>query len=145
MTGLEMRYFVLKPKGDDVHAIASRNAMRAYANYIHFSNPKLASDLEAWADRETAATIEGKITNEPCNCEQCYPLLQKETNLVRCGNCQGIIKTETNPIGPLSRDEIIQAIARETWNENVEPHIEYPEAKNPDLTDNTLLRNGLKE
>jgi hypothetical protein len=31
MNGLLMKYFVLKPAGDDRYAAASRKAMRAYA------------------------------------------------------------------------------------------------------------------
>ena len=52
MTGLQMKYFVLKPKGDDVYAIASRCAMRAYALYIEFEDPELAKALYAWATDE---------------------------------------------------------------------------------------------
>lgn len=53
MKGLIMKYFVLKPKGDDPYAIASRCAMWAYADAIIEENPKLAADLLAWWDSET--------------------------------------------------------------------------------------------
>ncbi len=52
MTGLEMKYFVLKPKGDDAYAIASREAMRTYAKAIDDENPVLAQELKMWVTRE---------------------------------------------------------------------------------------------
>ena len=52
--GLKMKYFVLKPRGSDVYAAASRKAMRAYANLIEPENPTLAMELREWADREQA-------------------------------------------------------------------------------------------
>lgn len=50
--GLEMKYFVLKPGGDDQYAIASRAAMKVYADTISSENPELAEDLLQWAERE---------------------------------------------------------------------------------------------
>ena len=52
MNGLEMKYFVLKPKGNDEYAKASRGAMRQYARLIEQVNPELANDLREWADKE---------------------------------------------------------------------------------------------
>jgi len=52
MPGLEMKYFVLKPKGDDIYAEASRSAMRIYASTIQVVNPGLAHDLMSWVSRE---------------------------------------------------------------------------------------------
>lgn len=52
MAGLELRYFVLKPKGSDDFAWASRMAMRTFAEYIKMSQPELAEDLITWADTE---------------------------------------------------------------------------------------------
>ncbi|GAI86312.1 unnamed protein product [marine sediment metagenome] len=52
MTGLKMKYFVLKPSGDDRYAVASRKAMRAYALHIQNENEELANDLREWADNE---------------------------------------------------------------------------------------------
>ena len=49
---LEMKYFVLKPRGNDDYATASREAMRAYAEVIEECNPSLAVDLRQWAHRE---------------------------------------------------------------------------------------------
>lgn len=51
--GLLMKYFVLKPKGFDNHAIASRRAMRAYANWmISHGQEEFGLELRAWADKE---------------------------------------------------------------------------------------------
>lgn len=55
MQGLQMKYFVLKPKGNDAYAEASRKAMRAYALGIDKVNPELAKELREWADKELAA------------------------------------------------------------------------------------------
>jgi hypothetical protein len=52
MTGLEMKYFVLKPKGKSQYAAASRAAMRRYAKVIASDNPGLAEELHSWAERE---------------------------------------------------------------------------------------------
>jgi len=49
---LTMKYFVLKPKGFDEYARASREAMRKYASVIGRTNPKLATELRAWAHEE---------------------------------------------------------------------------------------------
>lgn len=54
MAGLIMKYFVLKPKGTDAYAHASRTAMQTYADLIHFENPQLATALRRWAQREQA-------------------------------------------------------------------------------------------
>ena len=54
--GLEMKYFVLKPKGRGPYAIASREAMRTYAEEIKKENPKLARDLNKWAMQEIQNT-----------------------------------------------------------------------------------------
>jgi hypothetical protein len=56
MTGLMMKYFVLKPRGNDAHAKASRAAMRTYANHMLAENRTFALELRAWVDRETRAT-----------------------------------------------------------------------------------------
>lgn len=52
MSGLEMKYFVLKPKGNDAYARASRAAMRTYAKAIRPDNAELADALVKWARRE---------------------------------------------------------------------------------------------
>ena len=55
MTGLLLKYFVLKPAGSDAYAQASRAAMRMYASAISTYNPGLALELGEWVDREVAA------------------------------------------------------------------------------------------
>jgi hypothetical protein len=57
MTGLLMKYFVLKPEGADRYAAASRRAMRAYAEHIREENPELANQLRDWADTEQAKAL----------------------------------------------------------------------------------------
>lgn len=60
MAGLEMKYFVLKPRSktiEDRYADASRFAMRAYASVIEDINPKLAKSLIEWADKEDAREL----------------------------------------------------------------------------------------
>ena len=54
MPGLQMKYFVLKPKGDDPYARASRAAMHHYAKFIEQENPELAKELRDWAAIEGA-------------------------------------------------------------------------------------------
>jgi len=56
MSGLQMKYFVLKPSGNDKYAEASRKAMRAYAMTIQNENPELAEDLRKWSDKEMEKT-----------------------------------------------------------------------------------------
>ena len=53
MPGLEMKYFVLKPKAEDLkdpYARASRRALQAYAYNIELDNPELARQLTDWVD-----------------------------------------------------------------------------------------------
>jgi hypothetical protein len=54
MDGLLMKYFVLKPAGNDKYAAASRRAMHAYATFIREENPVLSDQLRDWAGREGA-------------------------------------------------------------------------------------------
>jgi len=57
VSGLEMKYFVIKPKGDfhDPYAKASRAAIKAYAEAILDENPQLYGDLEKWRIKEQGA------------------------------------------------------------------------------------------
>jgi len=57
MDGLILKYFVLKPKGNDIYAVASRRAMEAYAYCIENKNPQLAKDLRKWTQREMSNKI----------------------------------------------------------------------------------------
>lgn len=55
MGGMLMKYFVLRPAGDDWHATASREAMRVYAHYVQGANAKLSKDVTRWVNREEKA------------------------------------------------------------------------------------------
>ena len=52
MSELTMKYFVLKPKGSDEYAKASREAMLKYASIIQWSNPHMATELRDWVKKE---------------------------------------------------------------------------------------------
>lgn len=54
--GLQMKYFVLKPRSkykDDPYAHASRAAMAVYASWISKTNPQFAEDLLEWVTKES--------------------------------------------------------------------------------------------
>jgi len=58
--GLEMKYFILKPRSkwyDDPNARASRQAMRAYADSIDFCDAELSAELREWARQEDELSI----------------------------------------------------------------------------------------
>lgn len=57
MVGLIMKYFVLKPKGTDEYAEASRRAMYEYAKVIDNTNPLLAQELQHWANAEEVEAL----------------------------------------------------------------------------------------
>jgi hypothetical protein len=62
MDGLIMKYFVLKPKGTDAYAEASRDAMWHYAHRIEKENRKLARQLLRWVwEERKQALIEGGV------------------------------------------------------------------------------------
>ena len=65
--GLLMKYFVLKPHGDDRYAGASRKAMNAYASFIESENPELAKELRDWAANEMAESYAN--SKEPASAE----------------------------------------------------------------------------
>lgn len=50
--GLTMKYFILKPRGYDEYAKASRAAMRMYAKVVRKENWKLADDILNWVKQE---------------------------------------------------------------------------------------------
>lgn len=56
---LEMKYFVLKPSGDSLHAKASRRAMREYADTIRDEDAEFADQLHKWCADEA-----GKAASE---------------------------------------------------------------------------------
>ena len=57
--GLQLKYFVLKPRGCNPYANAARAAMLTFADCIEKHNPILAQDLRAWVKNE-----EGKAKGE---------------------------------------------------------------------------------
>ena len=50
--GLLMKYFVLKPSGNNIYAKASREAMRKYAEAILPVNQTFADNLKEWVLKE---------------------------------------------------------------------------------------------
>lgn len=53
MSGLKMKYFVLNPDSkdkDSPFAVASRRAMRAFADEIESTNSNLAYELRLWCN-----------------------------------------------------------------------------------------------
>lgn len=52
LSGLRLKYFVLKPEGSDIYAKASREALSAYAEVVSEHNPELADDLVNWVEEE---------------------------------------------------------------------------------------------
>lgn len=63
--GLMMKYFVLKPKGTNVHAQASRKAMRVYANYMMaHGEERFGQELRDWADKEWSAAIDAGMLED---------------------------------------------------------------------------------
>lgn len=89
--GLKMKYFVLKPVGDTLHAEASRQAMLTYAMIIKEEDVDLARDLEQWVTRSTMKNLRMKeklekgecidLSNHPRNNEGYY--LLKETEVIK--------------------------------------------------------------
>jgi len=55
---LELKYFVLKPRGNSPHADAARVAMLAYMRAIFDHDPELARELGEWVNREEALAEE---------------------------------------------------------------------------------------
>jgi hypothetical protein len=51
-SNLQMKYFVLKPSGDNVYAKASRKAMQAYAEAVKKEAPEFAQELFEWVGNE---------------------------------------------------------------------------------------------
>ncbi len=65
MPGLTMKYFVLKPAGDDIYARASRMAMRKYADAIAQDNPEFTHDIRNWVDQEHAESYARSLEPSP--------------------------------------------------------------------------------
>ena len=58
MSGLLMKYFVVKPVGDTPYAEASRCAIEAYAGRILNENKELSDDLYRWCRDERDNLLE---------------------------------------------------------------------------------------
>ena len=58
---LEMKYFILKPRGNKPHALASRRAMGAYADSIKDEDYALSKDLIRWVERENVIAVHGEF------------------------------------------------------------------------------------
>ena len=54
MSGLMMKYFVLKPQRGDIYGEASLAAMETYASWVEMENPELAADLREWIAKISA-------------------------------------------------------------------------------------------
>ena len=52
MSTLYMKYFVLKPKGSDMYAEASRRGLEAFARHIRADDKELAEHLFQWIKAE---------------------------------------------------------------------------------------------
>lgn len=64
MSSLLMKYFVLKPRGNDSYSNASRQAMLTYAKEIEAENPLLAVDLCIWVDSEINQVESRKVKKD---------------------------------------------------------------------------------
>ena len=60
--GLYAKYFVLKPRGADAFAAASRRAMFVYAQSIMSENPTLSKEIWDWAGH---ALLDAEFPDEP--------------------------------------------------------------------------------
>lgn len=67
--GLQTKYFVLKPAGDDDYAVASRAALKAYAKSIDCTNAILAHELYMWEIKEQGNTnrrhVDAQFDSDP--------------------------------------------------------------------------------
>lgn len=66
-----MKYFVLKPRGTDIYARASRRAMLVYAEMIEEENQDFAQDLRDWVGTENAQAVSDKTREKGCKCQTC--------------------------------------------------------------------------
>ncbi len=53
--GLSLKYFVLNPYKKTPYGVASRVALKAYADEVRAEDPRLASDIEEWLQNIVAA------------------------------------------------------------------------------------------
>jgi hypothetical protein len=63
-----MKYFVLKPRGTDIFARASRNALRTYASTLYAEkNRHFANQIRAWVEQEEL-NAENEMSEEGVKC-----------------------------------------------------------------------------
>ena len=55
---LEMKYFMLKPRGHNSHGRAARRAMKTYADSIKDVDCELSTDLYKWVEKENLIAID---------------------------------------------------------------------------------------
>ena len=59
--GFEIKYFVLKPRGTDAYAQASREAMQAYSNSIRKHDIELSEYLYDWRRDEEEKSVRQQV------------------------------------------------------------------------------------
>lgn len=62
---MKLKYFVLKPRGHDEYARASRQAMMRYAQIIQDVDPTFANEIVEWAQQEQAALLDSPKDDAP--------------------------------------------------------------------------------
>ena len=55
--GVYHKYFVLKPRGESLHAAASRAAMLTFAAFVAEEQPHMAADIRQWVHEENRHLI----------------------------------------------------------------------------------------
>lgn len=100
---LQMKYFVLKPAGDDIYAEASREAMCKYADVVCDEDPELADDLFDWANDERENAKKEEVEVELSH-DQLHTLLNMahEQDITFNELCNNIIREQ---IEKLENDE----------------------------------------
>ena len=78
---LDLKYFVLKPAGESLFAVASRNAMLRYAETIEPSDEIFAEELRHWVSVE-AARSKVKQNPEPDYKTLYYDILLQVSDVV---------------------------------------------------------------
>ncbi len=116
MSGLEMKYFVLKPKGSDVYARASREALMAYSRFIKDENPKLSEDISKWVLEEEGNSNMEEVEIEISR-EELLPLYEEahRRNITFNQLCNNILREQIENIE--DDEEFIQELTKEKSGE----------------------------
>ena len=128
MSGLFMKYFVLKPAGNDAYAAASRAAMFRYALFIREENPEIWNDglrHELYKACETIVTHEDAFIDlafemggvEGLTAEEVKAYIRHiaDRRLTQLG-LQPIYRIESNPLPWL--DEMLNGVEHTNFFEN---------------------------